>query len=461
MFRVFVSDAAELDESEQVLLTQGFRWGYGAQPPLYTWLQIAVFSVTGVNVLGLALLKMALLFGTCGFLYLSAKEITGEDKASIVATVSMLLVPQFLWESQRDLTHSVLAMVTGAATLWMVARLLKGKTTLGYVILGVCIGLGILSKYNYLFFFVSLVLAAATLRSFRSALLDWRVLLSVVIALVITGFHWHWVLAQGGPGAVSSVHLASKAEAPLLSRLVSPFTSAAFFLIGLVPVYAVFFGKTLFARRSQKDGSDFERLLFRTFALGVSFGAGMAFLCNTNFQVRWMQPILFAVPIYLVLRIQSQLTTERFRKLVLLCGVVGAVVLIVLPVTPVAASITHRPTRLNSPYTALAEQLKGRGVSPGAIIAGSRLVGGNLRFSFPGSTVVAPEFHGFTFPETTECLVVWDATKSVELPEKLKTLVVTLRGTALDSTKAAFVEAPLKYTSEKRMKLGYFVLPKQ
>ena len=37
--RLWVSDALELDEAEQVLWTQQLALGYGTQPPLYTWLQ--------------------------------------------------------------------------------------------------------------------------------------------------------------------------------------------------------------------------------------------------------------------------------------------------------------------------------------------------------------------------------------------------------------------------------------
>src|SRR3954470_20838878 len=36
--RLITSNAADLDESEQLLATQHLQLGYGPQPPLYTWL---------------------------------------------------------------------------------------------------------------------------------------------------------------------------------------------------------------------------------------------------------------------------------------------------------------------------------------------------------------------------------------------------------------------------------------
>src|SRR5690242_18624842 len=55
--RSVVSHNLQLDEAEQLILTQDWRWGYGAQPPLYNWLQKALFSAIGVNVFALSFLK--------------------------------------------------------------------------------------------------------------------------------------------------------------------------------------------------------------------------------------------------------------------------------------------------------------------------------------------------------------------------------------------------------------------
>ena len=56
VMRLFTSQSAELDEAEQLLWTQDLRWGYGPQPPLYSWLQWVLFEVFGVSILALALL---------------------------------------------------------------------------------------------------------------------------------------------------------------------------------------------------------------------------------------------------------------------------------------------------------------------------------------------------------------------------------------------------------------------
>ena len=61
VLRLITSSTTDLDESQQLVLTQQFHWGYGPQPPLYTWLQILVFKILTPSILGLSLLKNLLL----------------------------------------------------------------------------------------------------------------------------------------------------------------------------------------------------------------------------------------------------------------------------------------------------------------------------------------------------------------------------------------------------------------
>jgi hypothetical protein len=45
--RLLLSPAISWDHSEQLVWSQQLAWGYGPQPPLYTWLQWAVGQVLG------------------------------------------------------------------------------------------------------------------------------------------------------------------------------------------------------------------------------------------------------------------------------------------------------------------------------------------------------------------------------------------------------------------------------
>src|ERR1051325_7877668 len=179
VLRLLISGTTDLDESNQLVLTQKLSWGYGPQPPLYTWIQIGMFKLFGMSIFSLTVLKNLFLFGTYLFTYLNAKWLTGRHDCGVAAAASLLFIPQIAWDSQRDLTHSVLASTMTMATLFAFFRLSASRTALAYVIFGLCAGLGMLAKFNYLLFFFGLLLAALSLPEFRAVLLDRKMALAV------------------------------------------------------------------------------------------------------------------------------------------------------------------------------------------------------------------------------------------------------------------------------------------
>src|SRR5262249_55550352 len=152
LVRLWIPSALELDEAEQLVLTQRLAWGYGHQGPLYTWLLALVFGLVGVSPLALALVKNGLLLAAYVLVYRSARLVTGSHDHAAIAAVSLLFVPQIAWESQRDLTHTVLAVTAAAATLFLILRLCAAPAASLYVALGGAVAVGLLAKGSYVAF---------------------------------------------------------------------------------------------------------------------------------------------------------------------------------------------------------------------------------------------------------------------------------------------------------------------
>ena len=117
LIRLNLSDSLDLDEAEQAFEFQQLRMGYGTQPPLYNWLQWVSFSIFGLNLFGLALLKSLCLFGIYFFMFLTARPLLGSMGAMAVSA-SLLLLPQIGWEAQRDLTQSALLTTIASTSLY-------------------------------------------------------------------------------------------------------------------------------------------------------------------------------------------------------------------------------------------------------------------------------------------------------------------------------------------------------
>lgn len=465
VIRIFVSDSAELDEAEQLLLTQDLRLGYGSQPPLYTWLLTGLFSLVGNKIAALAVVKNCLLFMTYLFVYLSAKEITRDDNRSLTAMLSLLLIPQIFWESQRDLTHSVLGTTIAACTLFVMVRLLKTGRLHYYALFGVCAGAGLIAKYNYGVFLVALFLAGCTIKNLRPRLLHRNMLLSVLCLLLVASPHLYWAitnvqttLSQAGKfkvghslGLLASYSLGFR---KLLMAVVS-------FLGLLLPVYALFFYKPGERNSAVSSDDDYGVLIRRTLVTGLGLCILMVLLFKvTVFKDRWMQPLLFAAPIYLATLPWMRFTPANVRRYTAFALFVALAVLVIMPGHVLYASHTGTLSRLNSPYAALSVQLRQAGFQGGQIVAQGRLLGGNLKLFFPESVIVAPEVPAFSSPPDSDRLIVWDASSSAEIPEDLCKFAGTLATVDLNSRPAQYIQAPYNYVADRSMRMGFVLIRK-
>src|SRR5882724_10514380 len=107
--RGLISETLGMDEAQEVLLAQKWSWGYGPQPPLYTWLVMVFAKVFGLSSFTMALLKNVLLFGIYLLTYFTARRITLSHLAAVAAAVALQFMPSIAYEAHRELTHSILA----------------------------------------------------------------------------------------------------------------------------------------------------------------------------------------------------------------------------------------------------------------------------------------------------------------------------------------------------------------
>ena len=118
IIRLLTSSIVVLDESEQIMLSQYFSLGYNEQPPLYTWLQMGVFKVFGISVFGLSLLKNILLCLTYLYMYKLGLLLLNDKLKASLGALSLMLIPQLVWDAQVDQTHTVLLTTATTLTLY-------------------------------------------------------------------------------------------------------------------------------------------------------------------------------------------------------------------------------------------------------------------------------------------------------------------------------------------------------
>ena len=362
--RLILPDTLGLDEAEQVFRLQWLAAGYGAQPPFYNWLQYSVFSIAGVSVATLAIVKNVMLFTSYFLCALTARMLLRDRMFVAVATLGLLTIPQVVFEMQRDLTHTV--AVFFAASLFIYGFFLTAKrpSLLSYTITGLAIGIGLLSKYNFSLLPGAAFLAAMTDATMRKRLLDWRLGVTAVISILVALPHALW-LKDNLPAATART-LEKLKENEIPSYPLQVLTGTGSFLLAIigfavvtVVVFAIAFRKPLIAsmRASSQDIRLLERiLLFAVLGIMLVIVFGGA----TNIKDRWLVPILFLSPLYFCMKLEAANYTSRdgLRRFM---GI-ALFVMVAIPIAMIArvaiAGFTHHYERGNIPFAQTADLLR-------------------------------------------------------------------------------------------------------
>lgn len=460
LLRLLLSPSLELDEAEQMVLTQSLELGYGEQPPLYTWLQWLAFKALGLGVTAIAVLKYALLalLYTCTFL--SARRMLHDGRVAALAAFSLLLIPSFAWEALRDLTHSVLVAAMAALTLYATVRVWQEARTRDYALLGLALGLGALSKYSYALFAGALALAALTLPMGRRRFFDPRMLVGVGVAAAALAPHLAWLWEHW-----TETMRFVKEEARVTQSGIaawghggaSVLTNAAAFLSPLWLVWLMLFPQGYRRRGAAAQPGEARTLLPRYF-LALAFLVALMIMAFgvTRFQERWLQPLLFLLPIFFFGRIPGvALQARRLKRYARILIVVALLVMAGRAGQMWLGPQFGSHTRLHIPWAALAAQLRAAGFQDGTIVASEGLIAGNLRLQFPGVRVVSTQSAEYVPPARGgQCLIAWDAGRGESLPPAL---AQRLNAERLALASVQYASAELIPDGERYV-LGYMLL---
>jgi 4-amino-4-deoxy-L-arabinose transferase-like glycosyltransferase len=451
LVRLWTGDALELDEAEQVLWTQHLALGYGTQPPLYTWLQRGVFELVGVSVLGLTLLKHALLALTYLFTFAAARALMPSALAAL-ASASMLLIPQIGWESHRDLTHTVACTTMAAATWWAVLALRERPTPGRFAALGVAVGLGVLAKYSFVVVPLALWLALVAAADTRSLALHRGMLLAAAIAGAVVAPHALWLLANLAQATGGTLEkMGATAALPWGTGVLRGLGRLALVTVAfLTPLWIVLVA--LFVRRGWRDdvvpGSGcglLRRYVVAVFALLLAFVVAGAL---THVKARWLQPYLFVAPLAFLACAPHLVRHPRLPLLRRLLAIWAVLLVTLMAVRAPLDGWRGTPDELNVPARALAQALRDAGYDGRPVVTTEATLGAVLRLQFAPAPVAVV---GRDDEPLAAAAALWiapgdgaDALAAIEAATGQTAAAV--RTLALAPAHAPATAAPLRYT---------------
>jgi 4-amino-4-deoxy-L-arabinose transferase-like glycosyltransferase len=414
-----------LDEAEQVLFGESLEWGYRFRhPPLMTWLSYGVFELTNTSRQAYFALKYVLM--ALGFVaYFAAARVVLKDvRLSLLATAGLLTTFVMGFLPHQDLMHTVLLASMLAAMLWLGLRVLHTRALSDYAALGVCVGLGILSKYIFAVGIAGLAVGLLWSGQARARLRNEGVALAVVIAGVLVAPYLSWVITNeysfftlakgitGGHGPALDPVSWLKGTGDLILALIE-------FAVPFIAIFALLFPASFRRLGPNVDADDKMHLKVLEIAMlsaGVMMLAAVFFVGTEAFKPRWMHQVLMPLPIYCFLR--AKLTVQRekpYQWFMIVCAIF-ALLVVIARFAIWETNIGHcKRCREYQPMDRFASALRDSGFLSGTIVAENYDIGGNLRAEFLDSRVVTPGYPLAVFgppkPGAGQCLYVWQGDK--------------------------------------------------
>ncbi|WP_117195218.1 glycosyltransferase family 39 protein [Rhizobium terrae] len=464
--RLLLPNSLTLDEAEQSLFSQYWLAGYGPQPPFYNWAQNAVVSLTGISLFALTLPKFAMLLLAYVFFGLAARELDRRPGFVAMATLSLLTLPQVSYMPQQDLTHTVAVLMATSLFLYGLFRTLMRGDWQGYVILGLAIGIGSISKYNFVLLPVATIVAVFADREWRARLFDPRVLSTAVISVLIVLPHALWLAGNLDLASDGTIGKMVEANAPQgiarVARAVGSLALACVAFGALTTVILAIAFKRDF-RQSLRAGDRFTRLLgliMMVSLLGVIFVILVA--GTTKITERWLDPYLLVLPLYLLLKLDRAGAdiAGSLRRFLGVFLAIMVVTLIPLPGKTLTGGLTGSYTRINYPFASLVEALKAEG-RPALIVAAGMHLAGNMRLQFPGVPVINSEqpIPGFPSADAMKgpILAVWIDNNAAPGPPPID--LSSVEGLGLPASSPQSLAFPYYYGDGRmELRLGYLWL---
>lgn len=423
LIRLATTNIAVLDESEQIMLSQYFDWGYNEQPPLYTWIQMAVFKLTGISIFGLSILKNTLLFLTYFFIYKLGILVMNDKLKSALGALSLFLLPQMVWDAQVDQTHTVFLTTATSLTVYLFFYILKRNNSwIYFVLFGLSAGVGLLAKYNFILVLIALGGVALLMKAYRERFFTRYLVLSIIIASVLVLPHFIWFITHLETATQRTVERMSSGHTSngVMNFLKGNGDLVLSFIAFLSPFWLFF--ALLFKKQFQWQCNDETKAFLGYVGIIFAFLFLMVTLSgSTHVKERWLQPYLVLVPLFLFLHVKALTNSKNVRLFIAISLFAPLVVAFVVLIRPWLIDMRGKPTRASYPFEQLSHEIQSKLPSQEKVLiyAEDKYIGGNLKLFMPEATIITPSLPNQPYSLGEHVVVVWEREKPEAFKEVL------------------------------------------
>ena len=292
---LYVSDIGLFyDEAQYWTWSKDFSFGYYSKPPVIAWL-------IGLTTAGCGDTTFCVRFGApivhgcvAMLVYSIAHKAYHTNRVAFWSTMTYLTLPAVTLSS-FFISSDVPLMLFWALALLLFIKALENEQDKPWVYLGLILGLGMLSKYTMLIFYLSMGLAMLIIGVYRKHLISIPHILAIFISVIVFFPNFFWNASH------QFVSIGHTGENVFASGLKAYPDQGFIFLLSQVGVFGpIMFAVLLYVsgRLFRSGKTEQDRLMFIfTFTLFL-IGTGVGFMFGA--QAHWIAPAYIAGTIVVV-----------------------------------------------------------------------------------------------------------------------------------------------------------------
>jgi 4-amino-4-deoxy-L-arabinose transferase-like glycosyltransferase len=269
LYRLFVLFHAPydlyFDESYYYNWAKHMDWGYYSKPPMLSALIYVTTGLFGESQVALKIGAMLLYPVTTFVIYLIALELF-DKRVAIYSALVFFTLPS-VWLSSMIISTDVVLLLFWALALLFFIKALYHDKAVYWVLAGAASGGGLMSKYNFIFFLISVFLVLVLIPKYRKHFKNPSLYLSMFIALVIFLPNLIWNYQHDFVSFVHTSEISKVSETLIHPAKFFEFIGAQFGVFG--PILFFFFWVIIFKRAFLKDERYLILFLFAIVTLGI------------------------------------------------------------------------------------------------------------------------------------------------------------------------------------------------
>ena len=297
-----------LDTIEALAWGSNLEWGFNKHPPLSAFVLEIIFNIFGRQDWAYYLLSQIFIVATFIIIYIFSIDFF-KDKSFALISVILLEGIFFYNFTTPEFNVNVCQLPFWALSVYLTWRCIKYDKLFDYILLGICFGLGILSKYLFVYLVAGIKLIFLYLLFKKIKIKSKKFLIVGPIVLLILLPHLIWLIDNNYSTIIYALKRTGETKS-IWSHFVYPSHFALKQIGILIPVFIMM----LFLIKIRKTKVNFKDekfiFLFFTTIFPILLIILTSFVMGAKIRTMWMTPFYLFTGVLLIYIFQKNFIRE-------------------------------------------------------------------------------------------------------------------------------------------------------